>query len=50
MEWLFALVPAQAYVANWLSSLNEFPPRQNPSSFLLDQVMVKLTTRGKASN
>jgi arylsulfatase len=40
---LFALVPAQAFVANWLASLQEFPPRQKPGSFSLSQVMEKLT-------
>jgi enoyl-CoA hydratase/carnithine racemase len=32
-----------AYVANWLASFKEFPPRQKPASFSLDQVMQKLT-------
>jgi arylsulfatase A-like enzyme len=39
----FVLVPAQAFVANWLSSFEEFPPRQKPGSFSLSQVMDKLT-------
>ena len=39
---LFALVPAQAYVAKWLQSFKEFPPRQKPASFGIDQVMDKL--------
>jgi arylsulfatase len=38
----FVLVPAQAFVANWLSSFQEFPPRQKPGSFSLSQVMDKL--------
>jgi arylsulfatase len=38
--WL--LVPAQTYVAQMLGSLAEFPPRQKPASFGLDQVMAKL--------
>jgi arylsulfatase len=33
------LVPAQAFVANWLGSFKEFPPRQKPASFNLLQVM-----------
>ncbi len=41
-ERTFLLVPAQAYVAQWLSSFREFPPRQRPASFSLDQVMQKL--------
>ena len=43
MERAFVLVPAQAFVSNWLSSFEEFPPRQKPGSFSLSQVMDKLT-------
>jgi len=43
MERAFVLVPAQSFVANWLSSFEEFPPRQKPGSFSLSQVMDKLT-------
>ncbi|HMR34454.1 MAG TPA: arylsulfatase [Geminicoccaceae bacterium] len=43
-ERLFALVPAQAYVAQWLQSFEDFPPRQKAASFGIDQVMEKLTT------
>ena len=46
----FMLVPAQAYVANWLQSFNEFPPRQKAASFGIDQVMDKLTSSGAGSN
>lgn len=42
LERVFLLVPAQAYVANSLASVKEFPPRQKPASFSLDQVMQKL--------
>ena len=38
--WLF--VPAQTYVARLLQSLGEFPPRQEPASFNIEQVMAKL--------
>ena len=34
---------AQAVVANWLQSFKEFPIRQKPASFNLDEVMRKLT-------
>jgi arylsulfatase len=40
---IFLLVPAQAFVVNWLQSFKEFPPRQKPASFGIDQVMEKLT-------
>jgi arylsulfatase len=43
MERAFVLVPAQAFVGEWLSSFEEFPPRQKPGSFSLSQVMDKLT-------
>jgi arylsulfatase len=39
---VFLLVPAQAYVAKWISSFKEFPPRQKPASFSIDEVMKKL--------
>ena len=43
IDRVFVLVPAQAFVANWLQSFKEFPPRQKPASFSIDQVMEKLT-------
>jgi arylsulfatase A-like enzyme len=42
----FFLVPAQAYVARFLATFKEFPPRQKAGSFNLQQVMEKLTTSG----
>jgi arylsulfatase len=46
-DWLisraFMLVPAQAYVANFLTSFQEFPPRQKAGSFSIDQVMEKMS-------
>src|SRR5262245_5739788 len=39
---IFALVPAQAFVAQWLASFKDFPPRQKLASFSIDQVMDKL--------
>ncbi len=41
-ERMFVLVPAQAIVAEFLSTFQEFPPRQKPASFTIDQVMEKL--------
>ncbi|MFI2486378.1 arylsulfatase [Promicromonospora kroppenstedtii] len=38
--WLF--VPAQAYVGTMLATLAEFPARQEPASFNIDQVLAKL--------
>ena len=41
-EHLFVLVPAQVIVGEFLMTFQEFPPRQKPSSFSIDQVMEKL--------
>jgi arylsulfatase len=41
-DHVFLLVPAQAMAAQWLASFKEFPPRQKPASFNLDEVMNKL--------
>ncbi len=49
-ERMFAVVPAQAFVRSWLMTLKEFPPRQKPGSFSLDQVMEQLTQSGRGSN
>ncbi len=49
-DWLidrvFFLVPAQAYVAQFLATFQEYPPRQKPASFSIDQVMEKLQNAG----
>jgi arylsulfatase len=39
----YLFVPAQAVVAKWLESFKEFPMRQKPASFNLDEVMRKLS-------
>jgi arylsulfatase len=46
----YLLVPAQAYVGKWLSSFKDFPPRQKPASFSLDDVMKKLEEGSKRGN
>jgi len=51
-DWLidrvFFLIPAQAYVGQFLETFKEFPPRQKPASFSIDQVMEKLQSNGGA--
>jgi len=46
-DWLidrvYLLVPAQAYVGQFLETFKEFPPRQKAASFSLDQVMDQLS-------
>ncbi len=43
---VYLLVPAQAFVAKFLMTFKEFPRRQTPASFNLDQVMKKLESAG----
>jgi len=49
-DWLldraYLLVPAQAYVGQFLETFKEFPPRQKAASFSLDQVMEALVPDG----
>ncbi|PHS12092.1 MAG: arylsulfatase [Blastopirellula sp.] len=45
-ERIYLLVPAQAYVSKHLATYKEFPPRQKPGSFALDQVLEKLQEAG----
>ena len=46
-DWLldraYLLVPAQAYVGEFLATFKKFPPRQKAASFSLDQVMEQLS-------
>ena len=46
LDRVFFLVPAQAYVGNFLKTFKEFPPQPKPASFTIDQVMEKLQTSG----
>ena len=39
----FLLAPAQSYVAQFISTFKEFPPRQKPAKFNVDDVISKLT-------
>jgi arylsulfatase A-like enzyme len=47
VEHLFVMVPAQAYVAKFLETFKEFPPRQKPGSFSIDQVMENMQNASK---
>jgi hypothetical protein len=40
------LLPAQAYVANFLATFKEFPPRMKAASFSLDQVLEQMQSGG----
>jgi hypothetical protein len=41
-ERMFLIVPAQAAVAAHLQTFREFPPRQRPTSFSVDQLMENM--------
>ena len=42
----YLLVPAQAYVGQFLATFKDYPPRMKAASFSLDQVMEKLQVGG----
>jgi arylsulfatase A-like enzyme len=44
----FLAVPAQAFVGQHLQTYVEYPPRQKPGSFSLDQVLQKLQESGSS--
>jgi len=44
----FLCVPAQAFVGQHLKTYVEFPPRQKPGSFSLDEVLAKLQEAGNS--
>ena len=49
VEHMFLFAPAGAYVAQWLQSFKEFPPRQKPGSFNLERVMEAVMSTGKSN-
>jgi arylsulfatase A-like enzyme len=49
IEHMFMIAPAGAYVAQWLQSFKEFPPRQKPGSFNLEKVMEAVTSGSKSN-
>ncbi len=48
LDRVFLLLPAQNFVAQFLGTFKEFPPRQKAASFSLDQVMEQFSTPGGA--
>ena len=46
LDHVYLFVPPLAYVASFLETFREFPPRQKPTSFSIDQVMEKLQDSG----
>ena len=50
MDRAFLIAPAGGYVARWLQSFKEFPPRQKPGSFNLDHVMEAVSKPAHGAN
>ena len=51
IEHMFAIAPAAGFVAQWIQTFRDFPPRQKPGSFNLDRVMASVTNaQQKGSN
>jgi arylsulfatase len=48
MDHVFLLVPAQAYVANFLATFKEYPQRQKAATFNLDEVLEKMKEGGSS--
>jgi arylsulfatase len=44
----FLAIPAQAIVSEFLKTFEEFPPRQRPASFSIDQALEKAREKQKA--
>jgi hypothetical protein len=42
MRHAYMVVPMQELVGEFVASFKEFPPRQKPSSFSVDQIMETL--------
>jgi len=47
IDRVFLLVPAQAYVAQFLQTFEDYPPRQEAASFTINKVMEQLTPPGQ---
>lgn len=50
VERAFALVPAQAYVAQHIKTYVDYPPRQRPGTFSLDHALAQLHNAGAGRN
>jgi arylsulfatase A-like enzyme len=50
IEHMFMIAPSAAYVGQWMQSFRDFPPRQKPGSFNLDQVMEAVSKPHEGAN
>ena len=47
MDHAFLILPAVEKVATYMATYKDFPPRQRPASFSIDQVMEKVNASMK---
>ncbi len=47
LDRAFLLIPAQAYVAEYLKTFKEYPPRQEAATFTIDRALESLTRPGQ---
>ena len=47
---VFAMVPAQTFVGEYIETFKEFPPRQKPSKFNVDDALSAMKSAGNAGN
>jgi arylsulfatase len=50
IDRIFLLIPTQVYVAQFLETFKEFPPRQKAGSFSVDQVLETLQNAKGVNN
>ena len=47
---VFAMVPAQTFVGEYIETFKEFPPRQKPAKFNVDDALAAIKSAGTAGN
>ena len=47
---VFTMVPAQTFVGEYIATFKEFPPRQKPSKFNVDDALSAMKSAGNAGN
>jgi len=47
---VFAMVPAQTFVGEYIATFKDFPPRQKPSKFNVDDALSAMKSAGNAGN
>jgi hypothetical protein len=50
IDRIYMILPGVGYVADWLKSFAQFPPRQAPATFNLNDVMQKMKTASANAN